>query len=169
MRDRETDSWWSIITGDAIGGSLEGTPLVELASSQKMQWGEWLKLNPDTRIQWIEGSEHDASDPSARYFDSADGFRGLKSADERLSDKTSIYAFQLDGVAFAVPHSVIEGGVTFTLDKDTTISLHREPGSAIFASTEAYLISDSGRSDLPGFDTFWYIWSTTHDDVTLLK
>ena len=24
MRDRETDSWWSIMTSDAIGGELDG-------------------------------------------------------------------------------------------------------------------------------------------------
>ena len=30
MRDRETDSWWSIMTSEAIGGELDGADLVEL-------------------------------------------------------------------------------------------------------------------------------------------
>jgi hypothetical protein len=35
LRDRETDSWWSIMTSDAIGGELDGTDLEELPFGEK--------------------------------------------------------------------------------------------------------------------------------------
>ena len=46
MRDRETDSWWSIMTADAIGGDLRKTELVELPVGEKMQWKDWLARHP---------------------------------------------------------------------------------------------------------------------------
>ncbi len=48
MRDRETDSWWSIMTSAAIGGELDGTDLVELPYGEKTTWGKWRKRYPDT-------------------------------------------------------------------------------------------------------------------------
>jgi hypothetical protein len=215
MRDRETDSWWSIMTGDAIGGELEGTPLKELPLAVKMQWGEWKKRYPDTKVLSVDGKEHDPSDPYDRYFSSSEGFRKMTTADTRLFDKTSIYSFQIDGAAYAVPHATIEGGAVFKVDDGREVFLYREPGSSMFASTMAY-VSDikgkksrfakkSGRwrdrhteavfsgdagfpagddgeersaeektktprlSKLAGFDTFWYIWSTTHKNVVILE
>ena len=39
MRDRETDSWWSIMTSDAIGGQLDGADLEELPYGEKIDLG----------------------------------------------------------------------------------------------------------------------------------
>jgi hypothetical protein len=214
MRDRETDSWWSIMTGDAIGGALTGTSLVEIPMSEKTQWGDWKTRYPDTKILSVEGAEHSNRDPYEGYFKSDDGFRDLSSEDNRLRDKASIFAFQFEGVQYAVAHSNIEGGAVFSLGNDKDVFLYREPGSAIFASTVAYVSGRHGKKSrfiekggfwhdavsgdefsgktgfasagkgesardegadptvlarLAGFDTFWYIWSTTHDHVMLLE
>jgi hypothetical protein len=211
MRDRPTDSWWSIITGNAIGGELDGTALKEIPVSEKIQWGEWKRRYPDTKVLSVDGMEYDSRDPYDRYFTSTRTFRDLQTADTRLPDKESIYAFQLNGVVYAVPHAKIERGAVFELNGDKEIFLYREPGSKVFASTFAYISDvnggesrfkkekgrwldtrahtefsnetgfpsewvdvgggDSGSSTLArlnGFDTFWYIWSATHEGVTLL-
>jgi len=42
MRDKETDTYWSIMTGDAIAGDLRGTPLEELPLGEKAQWKDWV-------------------------------------------------------------------------------------------------------------------------------
>ncbi|NIS37845.1 DUF3179 domain-containing protein, partial [Candidatus Saccharibacteria bacterium] len=42
MIDFETESLWSILTGDAVGGELKGTKLKEMPVSQKMQWKDWV-------------------------------------------------------------------------------------------------------------------------------
>ncbi len=41
MRDRETDSWWSIMTSTAIGGAMAGADLVELPLGEKTTWRSW--------------------------------------------------------------------------------------------------------------------------------
>ncbi len=202
MRDRETDSWWSIMTGDAIGGALDGTPLKELPAGEKARWKDWRKRYPDTRVLSVDGIEHVSEDHYARYFASEQGFRGMKSADTRLPDKASIYSFRLHGQAYAVPHDAIEGGRSFAVAADTELFFYREPGAELFASTIAYLAeTESGESRfekeggiwvdrvtgaavsrteldadpsaglelLGGFDTFWYIWAATHDNVSILR
>ena len=58
MRDLETDSWWSIMTGDAIGGELEGTRLEELPVGEKVRWEEWRRRHPDTLVLTLRDMEH---------------------------------------------------------------------------------------------------------------
>jgi hypothetical protein len=48
IRDKETDSHWSIITGDAIAGDLKGTPLEEWPLGEKARWKDWAARHPDT-------------------------------------------------------------------------------------------------------------------------
>lgn len=206
MRDRPTDSWWSIITGNAIGGELEGTSLKEIAVSEKTQWGEWERRYPASQVWSVDGKEHVESNPYDHYFTNSRTFREVRTLDNRLRDKESIYAFQMDGVTYAVPHSAIFGGAVFRLENGKEIFVHRQPGSEVYASTFAYVSdyegkksrfvhSDDGWVDsrshaqfsgkagfaidqedsekgslgrLSGFDTFWYIWSATHEDVTIL-
>ncbi len=210
MRDRETDSWWSIITGDAIGGALQGTELKEVPVAEKMTWAEWKKRHPDTLVLSVDGREHDRSDPYDKYFSSSRTFGNLSSNDTRLYDKASIYAFKLNGVPYAVPHSAVEGGRSFKLSKNREVFFYREKGAPMFQSTYAYMadvdhqgdrfvkqdgkwryaptgseFSDSGGFSmdeskegkaaeptlvkLNGFDTFWYIWSTTYQQVQVLE
>jgi hypothetical protein len=210
MRDRPTDSWWAIMTGNAIGGELQGTSLKEIPVSEKSQWSSWRARYPDTRVLSVDGVEHDPRNPYDRYFESTRTFRELKTPDKRLDDKTSVYAFQEGGVFYAVPHAVIEGGAVFEIAGDREVFLFRKRGWSLYASTFAYIADrangksrfesrdgawidaqtgarfseTSGFSDEPseaaaksraelfrmgGFDTFWYIWSATHDGVTVLQ
>ena len=109
MRDRETDSWWSIMTSDAIGGTLDQTRLTELPVGEKAQWRDWRARHPTTKVLSIGGVQHVENNPYDNYFDSEETFRGLTVADERLPPKENIYSFHRDGVPYAVPHSAYAG------------------------------------------------------------
>ena len=50
MQDRETDTFWSIMSGKAEAGALDGTALIELPVSEKMSWAEWRARHPDTLV-----------------------------------------------------------------------------------------------------------------------
>ena len=85
MRDRETDSWWSMMSGMAIGGEMDGHPLVSLPAGEKILWGDWKSRHPDTRVLSVDGSEHDPRDPYEPYFESGEGFRrGTEGSSARL-------------------------------------------------------------------------------------
>ncbi len=188
MRDKETDSWWSIMTSDAIGGEMEGAPLVELPLGEKSPWGNWRARHPDTLILSIDGREHDLSDGYAGYWTTERTFRNLEIDDLRLKPKAPIYSFWFDGEPFAVAHKTFTGGRFFDLTGGGhRIYLYRERGSSMFASTRAFLVlgnldakkrdseavlaelQEDGSPTLGGFDTFWYSWVVINENTHLLK
>jgi hypothetical protein len=196
MRDKETDSYWSIMTGDAIAGDLKGTPLEEWPLGEKAQWGDWVARHPDTLVLSVNGEEHVENNPYDNYFSSDSGFRDLAARDDRLETKAPIYSFQLGDGKFAVPFSSFEGGAVFRAG-GREVLLYRPRGVAVFYSTLAFtgaegeferggegwrhvpsgekLDPESGRfgsastERLDGFDTYWYMWSLTHPDTAVLK
>lgn len=190
MRDRQTDSWWSIMSSDAIGGPLEGTRLPELPVGEKTPWGDWRKEHPDTLVLSVGGKEHVASNPYDRYLSSEGTFRGAELADDRLPAKEPIFAFHLDGEPWAVPHRAFAGGELFVLPgRDRMLLLFRDRGASIYASTEAWLVEpeaagkrprtprlreaaragEPGFERLEGFDTFWYTWVGVNRDSRLVR
>lgn len=191
MRDRETGSYWPIMTGRAESGPLAGTRLQELPVGAKMPWEEWKRLHPDTTVLSVEGVEHVENSPYDRYFASDSGYRKATASDKRLPTKEPIRAFEIEGRRYAVPFRTFEGGQAFEVAQQW-IFLYRAKRASVYASTQAWISAGrfvrvdggwvheptGGRFDaargafsgapssdprvLPGFDTFWYIWSLTH-------
>lgn len=189
MRDRQTDSWWSIMTSDAIGGPLAGTDLPELPVGEKTTWGAWRRAHPETLVLSVDGVEHVADNPYDNYFTSDDTFRDVAAGDDRLPAKEPVLAFRVDGEPWAIPHRAIEGGLLFELPDDRRKLLaFRQPGASVYASSEAWLVEPaaaeelagapellaaaragtSGFSRVEGFDTFWYTWVAVNEGARLL-
>lgn len=196
MRDKETGSYWPILTGEAATGPLAGTRLEELPLGVKMQWKDWVRAHPDTLVLSVGGLEHVESNPYDQYFASDAGFRDLSARDARLPTKEPIWAFEMDGERYAVPLREVEGGAVLRVG-GRWVFLHRPRGAAVYFSTRAFVSSgrfvlgdgrwthepsgaiyDPGRGTfagdppavrpLGGFDTFWYVWSLTHPGTTVL-
>jgi hypothetical protein len=178
LRDRETDSWWSLMASRAIGGQLDGAALVELPGATKTTWARWRRSHPDTLVLSIGGREHEPRDPYAGYFSDAKTFRNARAKDRRREPKEPVFAFWHAGTAFAVAHRDIGGGARFDLADGTSLFFFREPGASVRASSAAFRIvspqaastppaklaervaagDESGLEPLRGFDTFWYVW-----------
>lgn len=190
MRDRETDSWWSIMSSEAIGGPLEGTELVELPVGEKTPWSAWRREHPETLVLSVEGQEHVATDPYESYLASGETFREAELSDDRLPAKEPVFTFHLGDEAWAVPHAAFPGGDLFELpERDRKLLLFREEGASVYASTDAWLVEPSVVADrklpvelvdaarageagferLGGFDTFWYTWVGVNRDTRLLR
>lgn len=197
MQDKETDSYWSIMTGDAVGGEYAGTKLEEIPVATKTRWKDWVEEHPDTLVLSVQGVEDPMINPYDGYFTDDAGFRGIRARDDRLPTKAPIFAFMHGETKYAVPFDAVEGGKTWTLDDGTEIFLYRPDDAEMFMGTAAFRIRDGGfeksggnwvesgsgaRFDydgrqfvgasverLPGFDTFWYTWSLTHPDTKVLR
>lgn len=139
MRDRETDSYWGLMNKKVLAGSLKGTAIIELPVHKKVQWKDWLAEYPNTLVLSVAGKE-DTKNHYDRYFNSEEGFRGSSAIDSRLKTKAPIYGFKYQDKFYAVAHSSIEGGKTFQL-QSAKIFLYRTPGSEMFQSTAAYILS----------------------------
>jgi hypothetical protein len=185
MRDRETDSWWSIMTSEAIGGDLAGADLVELPYGEKVTWEEWRARHPETLVLSVEGREHEAVNRYDEYFANDRTFRGLEVEDDRLPAKEPVFSFFFDGKPYAVPHTALEGRRVFDL-AGARLLLFRQPGAEMFASTRAWLgpaagdgasaelpgdeeLEAAGFSPLGGIDTFWYTWSALNQGTEILR
>jgi hypothetical protein len=199
MRDKETDSWWSIITGDAVGGNLEGEKLDELPVSEKVRWGEWKKRHPDTLVLSVDGQEYDPRNPYTGYFNSERTFQRITAADPRLPAKELVFAFRLGGEQYAVPHAAVEGGAGAVIG-GREVFLYRVAGADVLESTRAYVMEAGdtrirykdgawidaktgaefspqtgfaadakGVEKLTGFDTFWYNLANIISDPVILE
>ena len=192
MRDRETDSWWSIMTSDAIGGELDGTDLVELPRGEKVIWKDWRQRHPDTLVLSVDGEEHVDNNPYDNYFASEGTFRDLEIDDHRLAPKDSIYSFWWGGEPYAVPQAAFAGGKVLEVEGwgDQRLFLYRGKKAAIFESTQAWVVPATladqakkskdllalltsgdavGAERLTGFDTFWYNWVSVNENTHLVK
>ena len=197
MQDLETNTYWSIMTHEAIEGEKKGLRLKELPVGVKVQWGDWVKKYPNTLVLSVDGKE-DSKAEYISYFNSPRGFRGISATDRRLESKEKIFAFEYENTKYAVLNEIIEGGKVFDLGT-ARIFLYRPEGSEMFYSTIAYLTKglgfsknengwreiDSecvfdinmatftgGKTNCPerfnGLDTFWYTWSLNNPDTKLL-
>jgi len=187
MRDRETDSWWSIMTSTAIGGALDGAELVEMPVSVKAQWADWVAEHPDTLVLSVDGETHIETNTYENYFASDSTFRDLEIDDDRLPPKEPIFGGWVDGLPHAVAHSTFAGGAIIPLEDGRQLLLYRPVGVEIFASSRVYLLADPvARADVPaileaidagsleakpvsGFDTFWYSWVSVNERSPILR
>lgn len=192
MRDRETDSWWSIMTSDAIGGELDGAGLVILPQGEKATWKGWRRRHPATLVLSVDGAEHIDNNPYDNYFASDSTFRDLEIDDHRLEPKDPIYSFWWADEPYAVPHTSFAGGKVLEVDGwgDKRLLLDRGKKASIFESTQAWVVpatlvtetkkteallervragETAGVEPLSGFDTFWYNWVSVNENTHLVR
>ena len=195
MRDRETDSWWSVMAGVAIDGARKGELLQETGLAVKTIWGDWRAKHPDTRVLSIEGREHEPENVYADYHGSERTWRDTDAKDDRLPAKTPVFAFRWDGKPHAVRQDRLGGGILWRPegagDDDPVVLLYRVPDAPLGVSTTAAILprevsslddpeglaaklderlatQTSGVTRLPGFDTYWYTWASQNPGTVLI-
>ena len=100
MYDRETDSLWSQILGEAVQGPLKGTRL-EVIPVTQTTWRLWRELHPQTLV--LSGSAS-RGDPYAGYYSSGDaGILGQSFPDRRVGPKEFVLGLRLGDSAKAYP------------------------------------------------------------------
>ncbi len=106
MYDRQTETLWSQLLGEAVAGELIGTRL-EFVPSWMTTWDQWQETHPDT-IALDKGSRRGSRDTYDSYFisDSA-GVIGETVQDDRLYVKEFVTGVELDDAAIAYPFSVL--------------------------------------------------------------
>ncbi len=102
MYDRQTDSLWSHLTGEAVIGPLKGKRLKTFPAAM-MRYSEWTQLYPDTLVLKKEGRgmggmfRGSSRDPyEGYYYSSQTGVIPEKYRDNRLHPKTLVVALALD-------------------------------------------------------------------------
>jgi hypothetical protein len=101
MYDRQTDSLWSQLLGEAVEGELKGQKLEYLPSWQTT-WADWKTRYPNT-LALIKGTKS-ARDPYVGYYNSNQaGVIGESFQDSRLEIKEFVIGVSLGDDAVAYP------------------------------------------------------------------
>ena len=196
MQDKQTDTYWSIMSGAAEAGTLKGQRLAELPVSEKMMWREWVARHPDTLALSVRGMEDPKRSPYESYFSDPRGFRGASARDGRLDTKAQIFAFLRQEQPHAIDHRGAMGGKAYKLGDAHWVFVYRDRRDELFRGTAAFQSSTGfekrdgawveigsgarfntekrdfggGRVErLNGFDTFWYNWSLTNPGTKLFR
>jgi hypothetical protein len=110
MWDRQTESLWQQITGEAIVGELAGTQL-EFVPSPLVSWGDFKAEFPQgevlSRDQGIYPSEVYARQPYAGYDSSTQPFLFRGTPDNRYAAMERVVAVRVNGINKAYPFSEI--------------------------------------------------------------
>jgi len=148
MQDKQTDTYWSIMSGRAEAGELGGSALIELPVGEKMSWAQWHAKHPDTLVLSVtrrmpDGRTVTVQDPGTdgygAYFSSDKGFRGAAATDARLETKDQIHAFLHAGLAYAIDLRGVAGGASFKLHDGTSVFIFRDSADAMFRGSAAFL------------------------------
>lgn len=111
MYDRQTETLWNQIEGQAIVGSLVPSRL-ELLYASITSWGDWQQANPDTDVLARDQGIYPVSsydvDPYAGYGNqSVVGF-GVDKVDDRLHPKKLVAGISIEGTPKAYPVETIK-------------------------------------------------------------
>ena len=132
MFDYETESFWPIAYGEAVDGELTGKKLNSVPGCQKVPWGAWKKLHPDTLVLSFHGSRTIGYDAYGGYHKNEEtGIFPAGNIDARLGIKTNIIGIEVGGKYKAYP---------FYLFKKTTIITDKFQGMNLLV----YRNSDTG-------------------------
>lgn len=106
MYDRQTETLWSQLLGEAVEGELIGTKL-NFVPSWMMTWQEWKELHPDT-VALDKGFRRGSRDQYDGYYASPSaGVIGETLSDDRLYTKEFIVGVELEGAEVAYPFSIL--------------------------------------------------------------
>ena len=106
MYDRESNSEWSQILGEALTGPLTGTKL-ELVPSSRMSWKEWRKRYSNTLA--LRKPRYTGFDSYDSYYRSdAAGLVGETIRDDRLEIKQLVVGIKVADTVIAYPYFELE-------------------------------------------------------------
>ncbi len=106
MYDRQTESYWSQILGEAVAGPMVGTKL-EFLSSWMMSWEQWKERHPNTVALDKEGRRGSQDVYDSYYSSGRAGVIDQTNRDDRLDTKEFVLGVELGEKAVAYPFAVL--------------------------------------------------------------
>ena len=169
MYDRQTDSLWSQVLGEAIVGSMTGTSL-EVLPSDQMRFGEWKKANPGGEVLSRDtgATRFYGQDPYGSYYTTPGTYFPVDNTDSRLAEKDFVLGIVINDQAKAyLPKAVKKlgrveddfAGKTIVAEYDADLDVVR-----LFEKLE-----DGTLERINPFPLFWFSWVAIHPDTEVFK
>ena len=159
MYDRETESLWSQILGQAVNGPSKGQELKSLPILHTT-WADWRRRHPDSLVLAEPrrfGRDYNV-DPYRGYADTKEIWFPVAQRDRRYPAKSVVIGAVIDGQAWAWPFAELPvnqkaltaptGDIEVTLDYD--------------AATRAARLTNADGNEIPSFTAYWFAWIAFH-------
>ena len=158
MYDKESESLWSQIKGEAVTGELTGTAL-EVLPSTLTTWKRWRKQHPATRVLSLDTgySRNYASDPYLDYYKQQSGFRSFFKLGPGEKEKELVAGVVVAGRAYAYPLELLRQQAEIRTELGG-LKLHLSFDSA----TDSLRIVKADGSQLPHMLVYWFVWKGIH-------
>lgn len=162
MYDRQTDSLWSQIPGQAVTGPMAGKALQRLAVVH-LPWQEWRQRYPESQVLSSDtGANRDYSrDPYDGYERTERLYFPVSHSDERYSPKTWVLGLESNGISKVWPFPELaktQGKIIDTFaGKDITIHFD--------AKQETAAAYDAQGKLLPAVRAYWFAWYGFYPDT----
>jgi hypothetical protein len=163
MLDRETETLWSHVTGEAIRGPLAGKKLEALPVVQTT-WERWLKAHPETQVlakdEPVDGPAYESYQSDPDRF----GLGRAKRAIKRLPGKALVHGTVVAGAAVAVTEAAMEES--------------KERESSVSGKTVLFRRSSDGGirafekksgNELPVTRAYWFAWIAFYPGTQLIE
>jgi hypothetical protein len=106
MYDRQTQSYWSQLLGEAVDGELVGSKLT-FVPSWMMSWAQWQELHPDTLALDKQGRRGSRDSYDGYYASNRTGVIPETIQDDRLYVKEFVNGVELADAVVAYPFSTL--------------------------------------------------------------
>ena len=163
MMDRETETLWSHVTGEAIHGELKGTRL-ERVPVAYTTWKKWKAKHPDTRVlikeEPIVGSRYERYQNDPERF----GITRAKYVIEKLPGKAVVHGAVVEGDAIAVTDEAMQKTKKMKATvAGQSIRFRRSADGAVRAFD-----ADSG-DEIPVTRAYWFAWISFFPGTQLIE
>jgi len=166
LYDRETESLWSQIMGQAISGKESGTDLIFLPT-ENTTWGAWKKQFPNSLVLSTETGFNIDYDKIAYegYSQSQKLLFPVSHSDNQLKNKDQIIGIEIDGQFKAYPFKKIkkkELPIKDTVNgKALLIHFDKKNKSA--------RITDERGEVLSAISMYWFAWVAFHPETEVFN
>ena len=163
LYDRQTESLWSQIMGQAVSGPEKGALLTRLPLSHT-SWQNWRRSHPNTLVLSRQtGTLRDYDrNPYAGYESSRSVYFDVTHWDTRLHPKEQVLGLEAAGIYKAYPFSALDAAGGEVVDRFGGQSF-RIVYSNKHRSVEAF---DMAGKQV-GIVGFWFAWAAFHPDTEL--
>jgi hypothetical protein len=162
MYDRQTESLWQQITGEAFAGKSRGSQLRTLPLSM-ITWDEWRQQYPDSEVLTVDDIQTDRyrKDAYAEYAESDRLYMPVSSTDARLHPKRVIYGMEIGDRAVAVDAGWLAQTGHWSNDYEgQKLSLRLRASGEVDASLDGEQITIHRM--------YWFAWYTFHPSTALI-
>lgn len=161
--DKQTESLWSQITGEAVSGPAAGAKM-ELLPTAYVSWGEWKEKHPDTQVLTTETGYKRNYDCIPYEASSTRLLFPVSQTDKRLPLKEKIVGIAVEGRYKAYPFAMLPNGKSgITTDEFNGQSIRIQFNQA----SQTAFVTDAEGNAIPSTTMYWFAWYAFHPETEI--